>query len=149
MALLKVVFSHENVCQDHCAHEDLRDLCYLERNFPFLLWSSLLQHVLEGPWEALSPSSECGSGAVLACNFPLALRHHFLCAKAAVVTARWACNMSWLSLHDHGPGHNRGGIFSWKEMWFIQRIPSPVSALPPTFSWQMNERQLLLQYKLN
>lgn len=75
---MKVMFGHENECQDHCAHESLRDPRYLERNFPFLLWNSLLQFVLEGPQESMSPTSECGSGPVLACKFTLTSGHHFL-----------------------------------------------------------------------
>lgn len=61
--------------------------------------------------------------------------------------------MQWFSLHDHGAsGHNRCGIFSWKEMWSIQRALSPVSVFPPhprvfiTGEW--NTASISIQIKL-
>lgn len=75
---------HENVCQDHYAHENFRDLLYLERNFPFLLSTSLLHNVPEGHLEAMSLTLEHGSVAVFACRFMLTLRHHFLCAFGSI-----------------------------------------------------------------
>ena len=56
MTLVKVLFVDENVCQDHYAPENFRELLYLERNFPFMLCTSFSHNVPEGPLEAMSPT---------------------------------------------------------------------------------------------
>lgn len=55
--------------------------------------------------------------------------------------------MQWLSLHDHVAGGQNSDVehFNEKKCGLSRGLFFP----PPVFLLQMNERQFLLQYKLN
>lgn len=66
----------------------------------FVTWKETFLSCSEVPFCSMSLKDleghchllRCSSGAVLACNFTITLGHHFLCVKAAMMTAKWPCS---------------------------------------------------------
>lgn len=107
----------------------------------FVTWKGTFSSCSEAPFCSMSLKvlerhwhlGQCGSGAVLACNCMLTLEHHFLCAKAAVMTAKWACSMQWLLLHDRGAGGHKEVEYFHGKKWDLFKEVFPLCLPSPPY----------------